>query len=398
MEPEGRGWWSPRAEVRSGNEAGRPHRRGGRLAAIEQAIRARRSPSTSPAGMPAGLPSSAASLTRPPCVTCSRRPPSGSPVRLLLWAGPPLPAFHPTRRMVKRAREEFVRDSSVQCALDQREAPMHCHHEKIVIVDGDARLRRRHRLHRARRRPARRAPTTRRAARSAGTTPPSACAGRRSPTSPDTSSTAGTRYDRTTSRRPRRPSRPATSTCRCSGRCRRRSTTFLPARRVHDPRTPTCARCARPSGSSTWRTSSCGRRRSSTSSPTSSRTRRATSSGCCWCCRQGRPTERDTTRGQLGSAARGRRRGAAGCWPPRSARTTRATRRRVYVHAKVGIVDDRWLTDRLGQPQRALPVQRHRDERAHLRRGPGPRHAAAPVVRAHRTQPWTRSWPATRTR
>jgi phosphatidylserine/phosphatidylglycerophosphate/cardiolipin synthase-like enzyme len=59
------------------------------------------------------------------------------PVRLLLWAGPPLPAFRPTRPMVKRAREEFVRDSQVQCALDRRERTLHCHHEKIVVVDGD---------------------------------------------------------------------------------------------------------------------------------------------------------------------------------------------------------------------------------------------------------------------
>jgi phosphatidylserine/phosphatidylglycerophosphate/cardiolipin synthase-like enzyme len=58
------------------------------------------------------------------------------PVRLLLWAGPPLPAFEPTRRRVKQARAEFMRDSNVQCALDSRERTMHCHHEKIVIVDG----------------------------------------------------------------------------------------------------------------------------------------------------------------------------------------------------------------------------------------------------------------------
>ena len=38
--------------------------------------------------------------------------------------------------MVSHAREEFVRDSRVQCALDKRERTMHCHHEKIVIVDG----------------------------------------------------------------------------------------------------------------------------------------------------------------------------------------------------------------------------------------------------------------------
>lgn len=57
------------------------------------------------------------------------------PVRLLLWAGPPLPAFQPTRKMVKQAQQEFMRDSRVQCALDARERTLHCHHEKLVIVD-----------------------------------------------------------------------------------------------------------------------------------------------------------------------------------------------------------------------------------------------------------------------
>ncbi len=60
------------------------------------------------------------------------------PVRLLLWAGPPVPAYQPTRRMVKEARDEFARDSRVQCVLDGRERTLHCHHEKLVIVDGDA--------------------------------------------------------------------------------------------------------------------------------------------------------------------------------------------------------------------------------------------------------------------
>jgi phosphatidylserine/phosphatidylglycerophosphate/cardiolipin synthase-like enzyme len=58
------------------------------------------------------------------------------PVRLLLWAGPPVPAFEPTRRMVQDAHDEFVRETRVRCALDKRERTMHCHHEKIVVVDG----------------------------------------------------------------------------------------------------------------------------------------------------------------------------------------------------------------------------------------------------------------------
>jgi phosphatidylserine/phosphatidylglycerophosphate/cardiolipin synthase-like enzyme len=58
-------------------------------------------------------------------------------VRVLLWAGAPLPVFHPTRRQVSRAREELIRGTRVKCALDANERPMHCHHEKLVIVDGE---------------------------------------------------------------------------------------------------------------------------------------------------------------------------------------------------------------------------------------------------------------------
>lgn len=58
-------------------------------------------------------------------------------VRVLLWAGAPLPLFHPTRAAVRRVRDELVRGTRVQCVLDSRERPMHCHHEKLVIVDDE---------------------------------------------------------------------------------------------------------------------------------------------------------------------------------------------------------------------------------------------------------------------
>jgi len=57
-------------------------------------------------------------------------------VRVLLWAGAPLPVFTPSRRTVRRTRQQLIRGTRVQCALDARERPMHCHHEKLVIVDG----------------------------------------------------------------------------------------------------------------------------------------------------------------------------------------------------------------------------------------------------------------------
>jgi phosphatidylserine/phosphatidylglycerophosphate/cardiolipin synthase-like enzyme len=59
------------------------------------------------------------------------------PVRVLLWAGPPAPVFQPTRAMARAARDGFTAGTDVACALDARERTMHCHHEKIVIVDGE---------------------------------------------------------------------------------------------------------------------------------------------------------------------------------------------------------------------------------------------------------------------
>jgi phosphatidylserine/phosphatidylglycerophosphate/cardiolipin synthase-like enzyme len=56
---------------------------------------------------------------------------------VLLWGGAPLPVFTPARAAVRRVREELVRGTRVQCALDSHERPMHCHHEKLVIVDGE---------------------------------------------------------------------------------------------------------------------------------------------------------------------------------------------------------------------------------------------------------------------
>ena len=58
-------------------------------------------------------------------------------VRVLLWAGAPLPLFKPARSAVRRVRDELIRGTRVECALDARERPLHCHHEKIVIVDGE---------------------------------------------------------------------------------------------------------------------------------------------------------------------------------------------------------------------------------------------------------------------
>jgi phosphatidylserine/phosphatidylglycerophosphate/cardiolipin synthase-like enzyme len=56
-------------------------------------------------------------------------------VRVLAWAGAPLPLFHPDRGEVRGMRDELTRGTGIQMQLDSRERPMHCHHEKVVLVD-----------------------------------------------------------------------------------------------------------------------------------------------------------------------------------------------------------------------------------------------------------------------
>jgi phosphatidylserine/phosphatidylglycerophosphate/cardiolipin synthase-like enzyme len=57
-------------------------------------------------------------------------------VRVLLWAGAPVPVFKPSRRMVRRVRKALTAHDGVRCALDPHERPLHCHHEKTIVVDG----------------------------------------------------------------------------------------------------------------------------------------------------------------------------------------------------------------------------------------------------------------------
>jgi phosphatidylserine/phosphatidylglycerophosphate/cardiolipin synthase-like enzyme len=56
-------------------------------------------------------------------------------VRVLAWAGAPLPLFHPDRAEVRGMCDELTRGTAVEMELDAKERPMHCHHEKLVIVD-----------------------------------------------------------------------------------------------------------------------------------------------------------------------------------------------------------------------------------------------------------------------
>jgi phosphatidylserine/phosphatidylglycerophosphate/cardiolipin synthase-like enzyme len=58
-------------------------------------------------------------------------------VRLLAWAGAPLPLFRPDRKEVRAMQDAFASGTAIHVALDARERPFHCHHEKLVIVDGE---------------------------------------------------------------------------------------------------------------------------------------------------------------------------------------------------------------------------------------------------------------------
>jgi phosphatidylserine/phosphatidylglycerophosphate/cardiolipin synthase-like enzyme len=61
----------------------------------------------------------------------------GVEVRVLLWAGAPLRIFTPARRDVRADASELERDTGIRVALDDRERLLHCHHEKLVVIDDE---------------------------------------------------------------------------------------------------------------------------------------------------------------------------------------------------------------------------------------------------------------------
>jgi phosphatidylserine/phosphatidylglycerophosphate/cardiolipin synthase-like enzyme len=56
-------------------------------------------------------------------------------VRVLMWAGAPLPLFRPSRGRVRKQRDQLVGRTKIECALDAKERPLHCHHEKTIVID-----------------------------------------------------------------------------------------------------------------------------------------------------------------------------------------------------------------------------------------------------------------------
>jgi phosphatidylserine/phosphatidylglycerophosphate/cardiolipin synthase-like enzyme len=59
------------------------------------------------------------------------------PVRVVLWAGSPLPLFHPDRKDVARALRALTSGTKIEAVADPKERPLHCHHEKIAVIDDD---------------------------------------------------------------------------------------------------------------------------------------------------------------------------------------------------------------------------------------------------------------------
>jgi phosphatidylserine/phosphatidylglycerophosphate/cardiolipin synthase-like enzyme len=58
-------------------------------------------------------------------------------VRVMVWAGAPVPAFHPTRKEVEAGVQRLVRGTRIRCRTDPREHPFHCHHEKTIVIDDE---------------------------------------------------------------------------------------------------------------------------------------------------------------------------------------------------------------------------------------------------------------------
>jgi phosphatidylserine/phosphatidylglycerophosphate/cardiolipin synthase-like enzyme len=58
-------------------------------------------------------------------------------VRVLAWAGAPLPLFRPSRGEVREMKRRLTAHTRIQCALDAKERPLHCHHEKTIVIDDE---------------------------------------------------------------------------------------------------------------------------------------------------------------------------------------------------------------------------------------------------------------------
>ena len=329
-----------RPAAAAGEPLGRARRRR-RGAARDRPRRSRRHARAS--GSPAGTsrPSSSSGgqdAARPP--RRDRR--AGGRARPRL-GGRPAAALPPVRAArCARCATGSSRHADPLSRSTSRERPMHCHHEKLVVVDGERRVRRRDRPDLARRRPPRRA--THPASGELGWH--DAAARIAGPAVADVADhfrlrwheIAGERLPRSS----RAAARPAASSCRSCARCRSGVYDALPR---GDFRILECLPARPPLG----RAADLPRE----PVPLVARARRGARG------QAARPAERrlpprgrapgarQTTAGRHARPARRARRGRRrrGPLPRVHALPARAPAAEpVYVHAKIGIVDDRWLT------------------------------------------------------
>jgi phosphatidylserine/phosphatidylglycerophosphate/cardiolipin synthase-like enzyme len=57
------------------------------------------------------------------------------PVRVLIWSGAPVRVFSPTRGDVRDMVERFCRGTQITCEFDNCVRFWHCHHEKTIVID-----------------------------------------------------------------------------------------------------------------------------------------------------------------------------------------------------------------------------------------------------------------------
>jgi phosphatidylserine/phosphatidylglycerophosphate/cardiolipin synthase-like enzyme len=58
-------------------------------------------------------------------------------VHVLAWAGAPVPVFKPTRKAVAAELASLACHPRIAVAADSHERPLHCHHEKLVVIDDE---------------------------------------------------------------------------------------------------------------------------------------------------------------------------------------------------------------------------------------------------------------------
>jgi phosphatidylserine/phosphatidylglycerophosphate/cardiolipin synthase-like enzyme len=58
-------------------------------------------------------------------------------VRVLLWGGAPVRLFRPSRNDVRLVRDELCETTKVDCEIDSCVGLLHCHHEKTIVIDDE---------------------------------------------------------------------------------------------------------------------------------------------------------------------------------------------------------------------------------------------------------------------